>query len=69
MFMHMGEGKSGTVQIGHTWFAIAIAVIIVVGSYLVLTTGHLHTDHENHLDHGGHENHMNHGEHEDHSGH
>ncbi|MFS0786898.1 cytochrome aa3 quinol oxidase subunit IV [Shouchella sp. 1P09AA] len=41
MFMHIGEGKDGKWQIGHTVFAIAIAVIIVVGSYFVLMTGHL----------------------------
>ncbi|MCM3549350.1 cytochrome aa3 quinol oxidase subunit IV [Shouchella clausii] len=41
MFMHIGEGKAGYVQIGHTWFAIIIAVIIVIGSYLVLRTGHI----------------------------
>ncbi|GAF23401.1 MULTISPECIES: cytochrome aa3 quinol oxidase subunit IV [Shouchella] len=41
MFMHIGEGKDGKWQIGHTVFAIAIAVIIVIGSYFVLMTGHL----------------------------
>ncbi|SDB91816.1 cytochrome aa3 quinol oxidase subunit IV [Shouchella lonarensis] len=41
MFMHIGEGKEGKWQIGHTVFALFIAVIIVVGTYFVLMTGHL----------------------------
>ncbi|WP_059103472.1 cytochrome aa3 quinol oxidase subunit IV [Shouchella shacheensis] len=41
MFMHIGEGKEGKWQIGHTLFAIVIAIIIVVGSYWVIMSGHV----------------------------
>ncbi|WP_054710690.1 cytochrome aa3 quinol oxidase subunit IV [Bacillus sp. JCM 19041] len=41
MFMHIGEGKDGKWQIGHTLFAIVIAIIIVLGTYFVIMTGHV----------------------------
>lgn len=41
LFMHIGEGKDGKWQIGHTLFAIVIAVIITIGSYWVIMSGHL----------------------------
>ncbi|GAF13874.1 AA3-600 quinol oxidase subunit IV [Bacillus sp. JCM 19045] len=41
MFMHIGEGKDGKWQIGHTLFALVIAIIIVIGTYFVIMTGHI----------------------------
>ncbi|MDQ0206199.1 cytochrome aa3 quinol oxidase subunit IV [Alkalicoccobacillus murimartini] len=39
MFMHIREGKDGITQLGHTVFAIFIAVVIVIGSVFVLQFG------------------------------
>lgn len=40
MFMHMTEGKDRDSKVVHTFYAIGMAVVIVIGSIWVMTAGH-----------------------------
>lgn len=40
MFMHMTEGKEGLAKVVHTIYAIIMALIVVIGTYFVMTMGH-----------------------------
>mgnify|MGYP001157837047 CR=1 FL=1 len=40
MFMNMTEGRDGWMKVTHTIYAIAMAVIFVIGTYYVMTAGH-----------------------------
>jgi len=40
MFMHITEGKSGGINIINIAYAVFLAIVVVVGSIWVLTTGH-----------------------------
>jgi cytochrome aa3-600 menaquinol oxidase subunit IV len=40
MFMHVNEGEDGKVQIINIIYAVFCAVVIVIGSIWVLTSGH-----------------------------
>ncbi|WP_186579253.1 cytochrome aa3 quinol oxidase subunit IV [Aquibacillus kalidii] len=40
MFMHITEGKSGVINIINITYSVFLAVVIVVGSIWILTTGH-----------------------------
>lgn len=40
MFMHLTEGKSGTINVINMVYSIFLALVIVFGSIWILTTGH-----------------------------
>lgn len=40
MFMHITEGKSGTVNIINIAYSVFLAAVIIAGSIWILTTGH-----------------------------
>jgi len=42
MFMHMTEGEDGGLISGNTLFGFFIAIVIIVGTYWLMTSGHMH---------------------------
>ncbi len=58
MFMHLREGEDGTLNIVNIVYAVFTAIIIVVGSIWVMSSGHM--NHQNDQTHMENMNHMEH---------